>query len=171
MFSRIEIGKYFKAEKRENFLLIALGMAAIVLAVIFFFEMKTDFYTGAGVSLLLAGALMCAMQFIQFTRNDMLHLDGLHNIEMNSSIFKTEELPRMKAAVNKLFIYRNVKVILLMAGVFLYCCSCKGFKSDFLSGFGLSLAAMSFIALVASLFAIRRGNIYLEQLESFTASR
>ena len=171
MFSRIEIGNYFSAEKRENFLLIIIGMMAIVLATVFFFPLKNSFYQGAGISLLLMGIPLSVIKFIHFSRNDLLHIDCLYNLEMFSSVFKTEELPRMKNVMKQYIFSRNLKVILLLAGVFLYCYSCKGFTNDFLSGIGLSLAIMAMITLIADLFALRRGKIYLEHLELFTASK
>ena len=171
MLGRIEIGKYYRAEKRENFLLIMIGMMAIVLASVFFLPMKDTFYKGAGISLLLTGILQSVIKFIHFSRNDLLHINCLHNLEMFSSVFKTEELPRMKTVINQCIISRNVKVILLMTGFFLYCYFSGGFEIDYLSGGGLSLAVMSFLALVADIFALKRGNIYLKHLESFTASK
>lgn len=171
MFGRVEIEKYYSAEKRENFLLIVLGEMAIVLATIFFLPLKEDFYQGAGISLVLSGILVCVFKLICFSRNDLLYVDCLYNREMFPSVFKTEELPRMKTVIKQYIISRNVTVILLLCGSFLYCYSCKGLNNDFLSGMGLTIAIMSFIVLILNLFALRRGNIYLKQLESFTASK
>lgn len=171
MFSRIEIGNYFIAEKRENFLLIIIGMMAVVLATVFFFPLKNSFYQGAAISLLLTGIPLSAIKFIHFSRNDLLHIDCIYNLEMFPSVFKTDELPRMKNVIKQYIFSRNLKVILLLAGVFLYCYSRKGFTNSFLSGIGLSLAIMSMITLIADLFALRRGKTYLNHLEKFTASK
>jgi len=53
MFSKQDIEKYFLAEKQLGLLFIIIGAIAIVLAIVFFFLLKTSFYKGAAIPLLL----------------------------------------------------------------------------------------------------------------------
>ena len=46
MFTKADIERYFNAEKNESLLFILLGVTAILLAFVFFFYLKTNWYKG-----------------------------------------------------------------------------------------------------------------------------
>ncbi len=58
MFTKTDIEKYFTAEKQESLLFMLIGIAGIVAALILFFFLKTNFYKGAAIPLLLVGLLL-----------------------------------------------------------------------------------------------------------------
>ncbi len=49
MFTKADIEKYFNAEKAESLLFLGIGIAGIIVAVLFLFVLKTQFYKGAAV--------------------------------------------------------------------------------------------------------------------------
>ena len=57
MFTKADIEKYFMAEKTFGLVFAIVGIAAVVAALLFYFSLKTNFYKGAAVPLLLTGLL------------------------------------------------------------------------------------------------------------------
>ena len=50
MLTKADIEKYFIAEKHESLVFLVIGIAVIVLALIFYFAVKTQIYRGRGAS-------------------------------------------------------------------------------------------------------------------------
>ncbi len=86
---------------------------------------------------------------------------------MNPTELKEKELPRMKTVMKNFVTYRYTEIFLLLVGVGLYVYFIRDFKNDFWRGFGLALAFMALLALVADYFAENRGKIYTKGIESF----
>ena len=70
MFTTSDIEKYFNGEKQESLLFVAIGIAGIITALIFFFVCKTNFYKGAAIPLLLIGLLLGIAGFTVYKRSD-----------------------------------------------------------------------------------------------------
>ncbi|MBN8673014.1 MAG: hypothetical protein J0L56_02705 [Chitinophagales bacterium] len=167
MFTKTDIEKYFMAEKQESFLFLLIGIAGIVAAIIFFFFLKTNFYKGAAVPLLLVGLLLGIVGFTVYKRSDSDRMRNVYAYDMNPAELKDKEIPRMKTVMNNFVIYRWVEIVLFLVGVGLYIYFIRDFKHDFWRGFGLALAVMALTALAADFFAERRGAVYTKGLESF----
>lgn len=167
MFTKTDIEKYFMAEKQESFLFLLIGIAGIVAAIIFFFFLKTNFYKGAAVPLLLVGLLLGIVGFTVYKRSDGDRKRNVYAYNMNPAELKDKEIPRMKKVLNNFVIYRWVEIVLLLVGIGLYIYFIRDFKHDFWRGFGLALAVMALTALAADFFAERRGAVYTKGLESF----
>lgn len=167
MFTKTDIEKYFMAEKQESFLFLLIGIAGIVAAIIFFFFLKTNFYKGAAVPLLLVGLLLGVVGFTVYKRSDSDRKRNVYAYNMNPAELKDKEIPRMKTVMKNFVIYRWVEIVLLLVGVGLYIYFIRDFKHDFWRGFGLALAVMALTALVADFFAEKRGATYTKGLESF----
>ena len=52
MLTKADIEKYFIAEKHESLVFLVIGIAVIILALIFYFTAKTQIYRGAACRLL-----------------------------------------------------------------------------------------------------------------------
>ena len=70
MFTKTDIEKYFLGEKQESFLFLLIGIAAVIVAIIFFSFLKTPFYKGAALPLLLIGILLGSVGFTVYKRSD-----------------------------------------------------------------------------------------------------
>ena len=57
MLTKADIEKYFMAEKHESLLFLVVGLAAILLALIFYFSIKTPIYRGAAIPLIIFGLI------------------------------------------------------------------------------------------------------------------
>lgn len=170
MFSKADIEKYFTAEKQESLLFILIGVAGILTAIVFFFFLKTGFYKGAAIPLVLIGLLLGVVGYTVHQRSDDDRKRNVYAYDMNPGELKSKEIPRMEVVMKNFIAYRWVEIVLLVAGAALYVYFTRNSSNDFLRGLGLGLATMALLALLADYFAEKRGHVYLNGLRSFTAS-
>ena len=167
MFTKSDIETYFTGEKQESLLFLFIGIAGISTAIIFFFLLKTSFYLGAAIPLLLIGLLLGIVGYTIYKRSDDDRKRNVYAYDMDPSALKEKELPRMKKVMKNFVIYRWVEIFLFLLGTGLYIFFIRDFRQDFWRGFGFALAVMALLALTADYFAEKRGAIYLKGIESF----
>ena len=167
MFTRADIEKYFNAEKEESRVFLTIGITAVILALLYLLFLKTSFYKGAALPLLLVGILLAVVGYIVLRRSDKDRIRNVYAYDMNPAELKEKELPRMKIVMRNFVIYRWLEIFLFGAGAGLYIYFIRDFENDFWRGFGLALAVMALIALMADYFAEKRGRVYTEGLEEF----
>ena len=164
------IHKYFLAEKQESLLFLIVGIAAIALAVVFYFFIKINpsFFKGAAIPLVAIGIIQCIVGYTVYARSDRQRMDIAYNIGVEPTSFtKTTELPRMENVMKNFAIYRYVEILLALAGLglFLY------FRNDetkmLWKGLGSTLAIQAILMLGADYFAEKRGGTYKQALETF----
>lgn len=167
------VHKYFMGEKQESIVFLAIGSAAVILSIIFFFVIKSNpsFYKGAAIPLLLIGLILAAVGFTIYNRSDKQRLDVSYNMGIDPGYVKQKELPRMKKVMTSFVIYRYTEIFLVIAGIALFIFLRKNNQQQFLAGLGLTLALMALAALVADYFAHNRGGIYTKELENFISSK
>jgi len=167
MLTKNEIEKYFNAEKNESMLFIAIGIAAIVLAIVFFFYLKSNWYKGAAIPFMVVGLMHLVIGSIVFKRSDTDRIRVNYAYDMNPSELSTKEIPRM-ALVNKNFIiYRYTEIVLLLIGFALYFFFRSNPDKSFWVGLGVALAIEAAVSLGTDFFAERRATAYTIQLEQF----
>lgn len=171
MFSKADIEKYFNAEKSESGLFMTIGIVGIVLAVIFFFFLKTEFYKGAAIPLSAIGLLLGIVGYTVYIRSDDDRTRNVYAYDMNPSELKEKEIPRMETVMKNFVTYRWIEVFLAAAGIGLYVYFIRDINHDFWRGLGLGLAIMALLALTADYFAEKRGHDYLKGLISFTSNK
>ena len=161
------IHKYFLAEKQESLLFLIVGIAAIALAVVFYFFIKINpsFFKGAAIPLVAIGIIQCIVGYTVYARSDRQRMDIAYNIGVEPTSFtRTTELPRMENVMKNFAIYRYVEILLALAGLglFLY------FRNDetkmLWKGLGLALAIQALLMLGADYFAEKRGDVYSKEL-------
>ncbi|MBI1781308.1 MAG: hypothetical protein HYR66_08055 [Sphingobacteriales bacterium] len=163
------IHKYFMAEKQESLLFLIIGIAAVLLSVVFFFVMKTNpsFYKGAAIPLLLIGLMQVTVGYTVWARSDKQRLDVAYKMGMDSiGCTKNEELPRMKIVNGNFVIYRYTEIALAITGIVLLLAFRNNGGKAFWFGLGITLAIQSLIMLGADYFAEKRAHLYTAQLES-----
>ncbi len=169
MFSKTDIEKYFIAEKQESLVFIGIAIAAFIAAIVFVFFLKTSFYKGAAIPLVLIGLLMGVVGYTVYSRSDKQRTDMVYAYDMNPDKLKKEELPRMKTVMKNFVIYRYVEIVLVIAGLGMFYYFSNNPTKDFWKGLGAGLFIMSILALSADYFAERRGHVYTNGLESFVS--
>jgi hypothetical protein len=168
MFTKVDIEKYFMAEKQESLLFLLIGLASIVTALVFLFFLKTSFYKGAAIPLLVVGLLLAVVGYTVYKRSDEDRMRNVYAYDMNPAQLKTKEIPRMEKVMKNFVVYRYTEIILALAGIGLFFYFRNTVGREFWKGVGLTLAIMAITALVADYFAEQRGKIYLTGVKEFT---
>lgn len=155
------------AEKQESLLFIFIGIAGIVAAIVFFFFLKSNFYKGGAIPLLLVGLLLGVVGYTVYKRSDDDRKRNVYAYDMNPGELKNKELPRMKTVMKNFVIYRYTEIFLMLTGLGLFFYFRNNEAQQFWKGFGLTLAIMAMLALAADYFAEQRGKVYTRGIESF----
>jgi phosphatidylserine synthase len=162
------IYKYFNGEKQESLLFLIIGIVAILLALAFWFLVKSNpsFFKGAAIPLLAIGLIQMVVGYSVYSRTDKQKSDIAYNIGLEPvSFVKQTELPRMKTVMKNFVIYRWVEIAFIIGGLILIFL----FRSDpdkaFWYGLGIALALQAVIMLGADYFAEKRGKVYTEELQ------
>ncbi len=167
MLSKEAIEKYFLAEKAESWIFMAIGIAGIVMGIIAVFFLRTSFYKGLAIPLVLVGLLLGIVGFTVYKRSDEDRKRNVYALGINPGELKQKELPRMEVVMKNFVLYRYVEIALALLGIALFFYFNSKEAQLFWKGFGMALAIMALLALTADYFAEKRGNIYLIQLKDF----
>ncbi|MEP7279087.1 MAG: hypothetical protein ABI813_10625 [Bacteroidota bacterium] len=167
MFSKQDIEKYFFAEKQLALLFIIIGASAIVLALVFFFLLKTNLYRGAAIPLVIIGLLQLAVGLDVFKKSDTHRIRNVYAYDMNPGQLKKEELPRMKEVLKNFALIKWVEMGLTVTGLALVFYHRPQATNAFWYGLGLTLAAMTLLTFIADVSAERRALQYSKGMESF----
>jgi hypothetical protein len=168
------IYKYFIAEKQERLLFLIVGMVAVLLAVVFWFFIKSNpsFFKGAAVPLLAIGLIQVIVGYSVYSRTDKQKADIAYNIGMEPvSYVKQTEQPRMKTVMRNFVIYRWLEIAFIIAGLVLIFLFKSNPDKSFWYGFGIALAIQAIIMLGADYFAEKRGKMYVNELEKIVTTQ
>lgn len=168
MFSKTDIEKYFIAEKSESLLFVILGIAAITLAVIFFFFLKTNFYKGFALPLVIIGLIQLTVGYTVYKRCDDDRKRNTYSFDLNPSDLKNREIPRMEKVNKNFMIYRWVEIALVIAGLIMIFVYRLQPDRAFLFGWGIGLVIQAATMLTADQFAEARAKTYTKGLKEFT---
>src|SRR5882672_3895210 len=170
MLTKADIEKYFLAEKHESLIFLAVGIVAILLSLIFYSYLKTNFYKGAAIPLLAIGLIQAVVGYTVYARSDEQRVSNVYAYDMDPGKLKEQELPRMKTVNKSFVIYRWIEIVLLLAGIVLIFLYRANPDKAFWFGLGLTLAIQATLMLPADYFAEKRAKIYSGQLENFINS-
>lgn len=167
MFSKADIEKYFIAEKTGGLFFTIAGVAAIILALVFLFYVKTNFYKGAAIPLVMAGLLFGIAGISVYKRSDKDRLNNIYAFDMNPGELKSKELPRMEKVMKNFVALKYAESALFLLGLVLFIYFRNDETQQFWKGFGLSLTVMILLAWGADHMAERRGAAYCNGLKEF----
>ena len=166
------IYKYFIAEKQESLLFLIIGIVAILLAVLFWFFIKSNpsFFKGAAIPLLAIGLIQIVVGYTVYSRTDKQKAGIAYNIGIEPvSFVKQTELPRMEKVMTSFVVYRWVEIAFIITGLILIFLFRLNPDKSFWYGLGMALAIQAIIMLGADYFAEKRGKVYREELEKIIA--
>ncbi len=92
MLSKADIEKYFISEKQESLVFLVIGIAAILLALIFYFTVKSQGYRGAAIPLLILGLVQAVAGYTVYVRSDDQRISQVYAYDMHPDQLKTIEL-------------------------------------------------------------------------------
>ena len=167
MFTKTDIEKYFAAEKTESLIFVCIGIAAVVLALVFFFFLKSNFHKGIALPLLLIAIIQITVGYTVYKRSDGDRKRNVYAYDLNPSELKGKEIPRMEKANKNFVLYRWIEIALLIAGIVLIFLYRSNAYKTFLYGLGLGLAIQAFLMLGADYFAEARARVYTKGLKEF----
>lgn len=167
MLTKTDIEKYFIAEKQESLVFLVIGLAAIGLALIFYFMMKTQVCRGAAVPLLILGLVQAIAGYTVYIRSDDQRISQVYAYDMNPDQLKTVELTRMRKVKMNFLIYRWIEIGAFITGIALIVLFRNPAGKSFWLGFGITLTLMAAGLFIADFIAEKRAVGYVEQLESF----
>lgn len=168
------IYKYFIAEKQESLLFLIVGIVAVLLAVVFWFFIKSNpsFFKGAAIPLLAIGLIQLVVGYTVYSRTDKQKTDVAYNLGMEPvNYVKQTEQPRMKTVMKNFVIYRWVEIAFIITGLVLIFLFRSNPDKSFWYGFGVALAIQAIIMLGADYFAEKRGKVYTAELENIISGK
>ena len=167
MLNKAVIEKYFIAEKQESLVFLLIGIAAIVLALIFYFIVKTHIYRGAAIPLMVLGLVQSIAGYTVYVKSDDQRINQVYAYDMNPDQLKTIELTRMRKVQTNFLIYRSIEVGLVIVGIILIILFRNPPRNTFWMGLGITLTLMAAELFFADFIAAKRASKYTEQLEEF----
>lgn len=167
MFTKTDIEKYFNAEKNESLLFIILGIMAIVLALVFFFYLKTSWCKGFAIPFLLVGLMHLIAGYTIYNRSDEDRKRNVYAYDMNPAELKDKEIPRMEKVNKNFVIYRYAEIALLLLGLGLFFYFRSNMDKSFWVGLGVALAIEAAVSVGADFFAEQRAGHYTVGIRSF----
>jgi hypothetical protein len=167
MLTKTDIEKYFIAEKQESLVFLVIGIAAVLLALILYFMVKTQVCRGMAIPLLVLGLMQAVAGYLVYVKSDDQRVGQVYAYDMNPDQLKTTELTRMRKVKTNFTLYRWIEIGLFIAGTILF----FWFRNDsgkmYWLGFGICLTLMSAELFIADFIAGKRAVYYTAQLEEF----
>ncbi len=171
MFSKTDIEQYFSAEKQGSLFFLAVGMMAVIAAVILFFVLKTPFFKGAAIPMIVVGVVAGSIGFVIYKRSDNDRIRNVYAYDLNPDELKQKEYPRMQKVMKSFRVILIAEVVLLLVGLFLFFYFRTNAAQQLWSGLGAGLFIMAVAALALDVAAERRAAVYTKGLAAFVARR
>lgn len=153
---------------------LIVGIVALLLAVVFWFFIKSNpsFFKGAAIPLLAIGLIQLVVGYTVYSRTDKQKTDVAYNLGMEPvNYVKQTEQPRMKTVMKNFVIYRWVEIAFIITGLVLIFLFRSNPDKSFWYGFGVALAIQAIIMLGADYFAEKRGKVYTAELENIISGK
>jgi uncharacterized membrane protein len=167
MLTKTDIEKYFIAEKQVGLVFFVIGIVAVLLAIVFFFFLRTNFYKGAAIPLIVVGLLELIAGLTIYNKSDGDRVHNVYAFDMNPYELKEKELPRMQKITRTFSIYKWVEVVLAITGIVLIVLYRRTPERAFWFGLGITLTLQALITFSADYLAAKRAQTYTDQLEAF----
>ena len=167
MLTKADIEKYFIAEKQESLVFLIIGIAAIVLGLIFYFAAKTQIYRGAAFPLLILSLMQVVAGYTVYVKSDDQRISQVYAYDMNPDQLKTVELTRMRKVKTNFLIYRWIEIGAIVVGIGLILFFRTQPSKTFWLGFGITLTIMAAELFIADYIAEKRAVLYTNKLEEF----
>jgi hypothetical protein len=171
MFSKTDIEQYFSAEKQGSLFFLSVGIVAVIVAIILFFVLKTPFYKGAAIPMIIVGLIAGGIGFTIYKRSDDDRIRNVYAYDLNPDDLKQKEYPRMQKVMKSFKVIIIAEVVFLVAAIFLFFYFRTNITQQVWSGIGAGLFIMTVAALLLDVSAQSRAATYTKGLEAFVAKR
>lgn len=167
MFSKTDIEQYFSAEKQGSLFFLSVGIVAVIAALVLFFVLKTPFYKGAAIPMIIVGLIAGGIGFTIYKRSDDDRIRNVYAYDLNPDELKQKEYPRMQKVMKSFKAIIIAEAVFLVAAIFLFFSFRTNTEQQFWSGVGAGLFIMAVAALFLDVAAQRRAAVYTKGLETF----
>lgn len=151
--------------------MLIICVISIIMAMVFLFGLKTNFFKGVAVVFLLLGVIEIIVGAVVYKRSDKDRLTQVYAYDMNPQKLKNEELPRIKK-VNKTFVFLSyAEIVLGLAGLIVFLIFRNDPTKRFLCGISLGVFVQMIIIFSFDQVAAKRAMVYTKGLESFVTSK
>lgn len=168
MFTKQDIESYFTAFKNEQLFLMIPGAAALIVALLFFFWLKTPWYKGFALPPAVFAMLFCGAGFSNNKKTEPLCIRNVYNYDMHPEQLKLKELLRVKEIQQntRVLIYVNAAIIIASFLIFLY--FLKKEENEYYMGAASSLFLMASLSVAIYLFMLSPLKAYMDGMEKYT---
>ncbi|QNA44909.1 hypothetical protein [Lacibacter sediminis] len=167
MFSKTDIEQYFSAEKQGSLFFLSVGIVAVIAALILFFVLKTPFYKGAAIPMIIVGLIAGGIGFTVYKRSDDDRIRNVYAYDLNPDELKQKEYPRMQKVMKSFRVIFIAEIVFLIVAIVLFFYFRTNTAQQLWSGIGAGLFLMAIAALFLDIAAQRRAEIYTKGLETF----
>ena len=170
MLTKEAIEKYFIAQRIEGVLFMIIAAAAIIVAIICFFVLKTPQCKGAAIPCVFIGLILGIVGHTIYLKSNEDRIRNVYAFTMNPAVLKQIEAPRMAIAMKNFTLYKylNFTVAIIGLAVFFYYRS--NAVQSYYKGLGIGFFIMAIVALSVNYFAEKRGRTYNNLLKEFIAN-
>jgi hypothetical protein len=157
----MEMSRYFSAEKTESLLFLAAGMVAILAS--WWLWRAGGTWRGMVYPLAAIAAIQIAVGGSVYLRTDAQVASFKQQLHENPKLLQVTERERMAKVMTNFIWYKALEIALLLAGIaFTFFTD----RLSLLNAVGIGLIVQSALMLVLDLFAERRGEQYLNAVNT-----
>lgn len=167
MFTKTNLEQYFAAEKTAGLTAMIIGGLAIALALVVYFALKSPFYKGFAIPMLVLGIIELSVGGVIFSRSDQQRKTLVYQMDMNPSAIVNDEMPRVEAIMKRFTAMAIAEVSILILGGFLFFYFRQKTNQHFWAGVGAGLALQALMLLVFDQVAEKRSKAYLKGLREW----
>ena len=159
------IEAYFRGEKAESLLFLAIGIAALAFAVFAWLKWNEPFVKGMAVPLIVIGLIQMTVGGTVFARTDK-QVSALNaQVAQDAKAYRAAELPRMEKVMKSFTAIKWTEIVFVLTGIgLLMLTSTDGFWK----GLGLGLMLQGSVSLTLDVFAEKRGAEYITAVEQLS---
>lgn len=152
---------YFKAEKSESLLFMAIGLLAIIISLILIFKFKDNIYKGIAIPLIIIGIIQLIVGGTVYFRTDAQVRELTQVYQENKAALKDLETPRMETVMKSFNTYKIIEAVIIVVGIILL----FGIKDKSLwLGIGIGMVTQGALMIILDIFAELRALNYIEWL-------
>ena len=170
MFTKTDIENYFSVFKYEQIFLMVLGGVALIVAVIFYAALKTNWYKGFALPLAVFALLNAGAGFLNYSKADILKVRNVYNYDLHPELLKSKELPRIKEMNQNFFVLIYVNISILFAAGFIFFYFKKKGENEYYMGAAASLFLIAVVSVMMYLVMRSKSVEYENMIMSYTKS-
>jgi hypothetical protein len=167
LLQKLDIERYFEAEKTGSFCLLILGALACAVACVLGLWLKSKWSIGLAIPLAVIGVVQLAVGAHVMRSVDKLRTDAVYAFDLDPNYLRNQEVPRMTKVMNNFVYYKNLEIGIFIMGVVIMWISPLINSNNLWNGLAWGMCIQSCILLVFDFLAAQRAETYLESIQNW----